>query len=136
MPPLPWRTTDSVDPSASYLLTITRLPLRSHLRIPSIGRATLRIVGELKRSDGLVGYALKADLVDKTFWTASAWRDDDALGRFVRSDTHRTAMASLQPHMADARIETLSVQGSELPPTWPDIARRLTTDSASPASST
>jgi quinol monooxygenase YgiN len=136
MPPLPWRTTDSVDPSASYLLTITRLPLRSHLRIPSIGRATLRIVGELKRSDGLVGYALKADLIHKTFWTASAWRDDDALGRFVRSDTHHTAMASLQPHVADARIETLSVQGSELPPTWPDIARRLTTDSASPASST
>jgi quinol monooxygenase YgiN len=125
MPPTPWRTSETIDPAATYVVTITRLPLRSHLRIPSIMRATLRIMRELKTSDGLIGYALKADLIHKTFWTASAWRDDAALARFVRSDTHRTAMANLQPHMADAHIETTTMPGSELPPTWPDINRRL-----------
>jgi quinol monooxygenase YgiN len=134
MPPLPWVTTETVDASAGYLVTITRLPLRSHWRIPSLMRATLRIVRELKRSDGVVGYALKADLIGKTFWTASAWRDDHVLGRFVRSDSHRTAMAALRPHMADARIRTISIQGSDLPLPWAEIARLLTTDSAAPAS--
>jgi quinol monooxygenase YgiN len=93
-------------------------------------RATLRIMHTLKRSDGLIGYSLKADLIRKTFWTASAWRDEAALTRFANSDTHGAAITALQPHMADARIETFTVAGSDLPPTWADIEHRLISDAA------
>jgi len=100
MPPLPWRTSQPVDPEVSYAVAITKLPLQSHLRIPSILLATVRVMRQLKRSEGLIGYALKADLLHKTFWTMSAWQDRDALTAF---DAH----------------------GSEVPPTWPDLAREL-----------
>ena len=104
MPPLPWKSVQPIQPDATYVVTITQLPLRSHRRIPRIMRATWRIVRQLSRSDGLVGYALKADLIHKTFWTMSAWNDDAALAAFVRSDVHRAAMTALQPHMDGARI--------------------------------
>ena len=125
MPPLPWRTSRPVDPAVSYAVAITKLPLQSHLRIPSIMLATVRIMRQLKRSEGLVGYALKADLLRKTFWTMSAWHDRDALTAFVRSDVHRKAMTTLQPHMDHPQIKTYDARGSEVPPTWPDLAREL-----------
>jgi quinol monooxygenase YgiN len=125
MPPLPWRTFRSIDPDRTYVVTITRLPLRSHRRIPRIMLATLRIVRQLRRSEGLVGYALKAELVRKTFWTMSAWADDEALRAFVRSDAHVHAMAALSPHMNGAHIETFTLSGSELPLEWSTVADRL-----------
>ena len=126
MPPLPWKRVQPIQPEATYVITITKLPLRSYWRIPRIMKATWRIVRQLGRSDGLLGYSLKADLVHKTFWTMSAWRDDVARAAFARSDVHRAAMAALQPHMNGARIETLTRLGSEVPPTWRDVARQLT----------
>ena len=125
MPPLPWRTSQPVDPAVSYAVAITKLPLQSHLRIPSILLATVRVMRQLKRSKGHVGYALKADLLHKTFWTMSAWQDRDTLTAFVRSDVHRKAMTTLQPHMDDPHIKTYDARGSEIPPTWPDLAREL-----------
>ena len=126
MPPLPWKRVRSIQPEATYVVTITKLPLRSYLRIPRIMRATWRIVRQLGRSDGLVGYALKADLIHKTFWTMSAWSDEAALVAFARSDVHRAAMTALQPHMNGPRIETFTLPGSAVPPTWRDVARQLT----------
>ena len=55
----------------------------------------------------------------------SAWHDRDALTAFVRSDVHRKAMTTLQPHMDDPQIKTYDARGSEVPPTWPDLAREL-----------
>jgi quinol monooxygenase YgiN len=132
MPPLPWHKSETIGPAATYVLTMTRLPLRSYLRIPRILRATLRIMRALRSSDGLVGYSLKADLLRKTFWTASAWRDDEAVAQFVRSDAHRAAMVGLQPHMALPRIETVTVSGSELPPKWSEILHHLGTAAVTP----
>jgi quinol monooxygenase YgiN len=107
-------------------MTVTRLPLRSHLRIPRIMGATRRIVRQLGHSEGLVGYALKAQLVRKTFWTMSAWTDHEALGAFVRSEAHVHAMAALSPHMDGARIESFTLSGSDLPLDWSAVADRLT----------
>ena len=124
-PPLPWRASTRIDPEATYTVTITRLPLARHIRIPAVMRQTVRIVRALARADGLVGYSLKADLVRKTFWTVSAWESDAALRAFASSDVHRTAMRRVGPHMAEPQIETLSVTGRELPLPWADIRGRL-----------
>ena len=126
-PPLPWRASTRIDPEATYTVTITRLPLARHIRIPAVMRQTVRIVRALVRADGLVGYSLKADLVRKTFWTVSAWESDAALRAFASSDVHRTAMRRVGPHMAEPQIETLSVSGRELPLSWADIRGRLDT---------
>jgi len=137
MPPLPWLTSELAEPNATYSLTMTRLPLRSYARIPRVSLATMRVVRALRKSEGLIGFSLKADLFHKTFWTVSAWRDDEALRAFARSDTHLAAMTKLQPHMDGPRIETVDVRGSELPPRWRDIVERFTgrRDSSTAASS-
>jgi heme-degrading monooxygenase HmoA len=125
-PPLPRRTTTPPDPNDTYVVTITRLPLRRHTRIPSVIRATWHIARLLARSDGLIGYSLKADLTAKTFWTVSAWQSTEALNRFVHSEAHVCAMQSIGPHMNQPRIETTTMHGADLPPPWTDIRRRLT----------
>ena len=125
-PPLPWRTMTPVDPDDSYVVTMTRLPLRRHARIPAVMRATWRIVRELARSDGLVGYSLKADLIAKTFWTISAWKSTASLESFVGSDVHLRAMTDIGPHMNEPRIDTTVMQGTDVPPSWPHVRQRLT----------
>ena len=125
MPALPWRSFRPIEPDTPYVVTITRLPLRSHRRIPRITRATVGIVRQLSRSEGLVGYALNAKLIRKTFWTMSAWTDPEALRAFARSEAHVRAMAALSPYMNGPRIETFTVSGSELPPDWSSAADRL-----------
>ena len=126
-PPMPWKTFAPIDPDATYVVTITRLPLRRHWRIPMMGRWTARIVRELARSDGLVGYSMKAYLLSKTFWTMSAWQSEEAQRSFARSKTHREAMAAIAPHMHPATIETSSASGHDLPLTWRTVTseRRL-----------
>jgi hypothetical protein len=125
-PPLPWRATTAVDPDVSYVVAITRLPLRRHTRIPAVMRATWQIVRELVRSDGLVGYSLKADLIRKTFWTISAWDSTDSLHAFVRSEVHVRAMTASGPHMNEPRIETTVIPGTDLPAEWSQVRDRLT----------
>lgn len=124
-PPLPWRASAPIDPDGTYVVTVTRLPLRRHTAIPTMMRSTLRIVRELARSDGLVGYSLKADLVATTFWTVSVWQSEEALARFARSAAHREAMAAIGPHMAGPVIETSTARGADLPPSWPAVTRHL-----------
>jgi quinol monooxygenase YgiN len=128
-PPLPWRASTTIDPAATYVITITRLPLARHRRIPKVMGQTIRIVRALARADGLVGYSLKADILRKTFWTVSAWENEEALHAFVRSDVHRAAMASVGPYMKEPRIETLRVAGGVLPLPWADIRGLATPNS-------
>jgi hypothetical protein len=127
-PPLPWRSFAPIDPDGDYIVTTTQLPLRRHRRIPAVMVATVRIARELARSDGLVGYSLHAQLVHKTFWTMSAWQTRDDLERFVGSDVHRAAMASIGPHMRRPHIQTTTVRGGHLPPAWAQVRRELTSD--------
>jgi heme-degrading monooxygenase HmoA len=134
-PPLPWRNVSEVHDTETYVLVTTRLPLSRYRHIPAVMRATLRIVRELARSDGLVGYSLHAQLARKTFWTVSAWRTEDDVDRFVRSPAHRAAMTGVGRHVDDARIDTAVVAGSDLPPRWKDVHRELGAERAGPAPS-
>ena len=78
MPALPWIARSEVHPTTTYVAMVSELPLPSHRAIPRFLRHTRRIRRQLAASDGLVGYALKADLVHKTFWTFSVWVDQTA----------------------------------------------------------
>ena len=71
MPTLPWTERRSIDPEVSYVVMYTRLPLARYRSIPAFLRDTLRVQRQLATASGRVGYALKADLVHKRFWTVS-----------------------------------------------------------------
>ena len=118
MPALPWAQRRAVEPGRTYVAMASRLPLRRRRSIPGFLRDTLAIRRQLARADGLVGYALDAELARKTFWTFSVWEDQASLDAFASSDPHRAIIGRLRPLMGPTRFEFFQIPGSDLPLTW------------------
>jgi quinol monooxygenase YgiN len=123
MPTLRW-TKGAATPSGPNLVAMaSHLPLRRHRSIPSFLKAALAIRRQLRHTEGLVGYALDADLVHAVFWTASVWESQDALDRFARSDPHRRLTSSIDPLMAPTTFTFWDQPSTEVPVQW-DLARQ------------
>jgi len=118
MPAFPWTSRDPVDPDRTYVVMASRLPLRRSRSVPGFLRDTLAIRRQLASADGLVGYALDANLLRRTFWTFSVWVDAEHLEAFAASDPHRRIIARLAPLMGETRFSTSTMTGSGIPPTW------------------
>src|SRR5215471_16810142 len=118
MPAIPWTQRQEVDPGREYVAMASRLPLKRRRSIPGFLRDTLAIRRQLARADGLVGYALDAELARKTFWTFSVWQDQASLDAFAASDPHRAIIRRLRPLMGQTRFEFFQVPGSDLPLAW------------------
>ena len=118
MPALPWIQVSEPDADATCIVMASRLPLTSYAHLPSFIRATTRIRRQLANAEGLLGYSLDAHVLSKTFWTLSAWRDQEALDRFARGEPHRSVMAATRPHMNSTTFVTWTTTGSELPAKW------------------
>lgn len=132
MPALPWVTRQPIDPDHDYIAMASRLPLRRHASIPRFLRDTLRIRRQLAATPGLVGYGLNAQLIHKTFWTFSVWRDQASLDAFAASDPHRHITERLAPHMHPSRFAFFAIAGVDVPLSWDDVIVRL--DPATPSS--
>ena len=130
MPTIPWRRTAAVDPDTEYLLMASHLPLRSIGKVPWFLGLTASVVRQLERTDGLVGYSLRAQPVARSFWTLSAWTDSAALTAFVRDMPHQGVMVKLRPHMGPTRFTTWTAAGSALPMPWEVAIRHLDSPSA------
>ena len=132
MPTVPWRRRLVPEPGTEYLVMASRLPLRSFVKVPRFMGLTVSVVRQLERTDGLVGYSLRAQPLAKTFWTLSAWTDAAALSRFTAEMPHRAVMAGLRPHMGPTRFETWTRPGSALPVSWDEAVERLARPAGSP----
>jgi hypothetical protein len=119
MPAFPWTSRGPIDPDQTYVVMASRLPLRRARSVPGFLRDTLAIRRQLASADGLVGYALDANLFHRTFWTFSVWIDADRLHAFSTSDPHRRIIARLRPLMGETRFSTSTAAGSAIPSTWP-----------------
>jgi hypothetical protein len=119
MPAFPWTGRDRVDPDRTYVVMASKLPLRRARSVPGFLRDTLAIRRQLASADGLVGYALDANLFRRTFWTFSVWIDADNLHAFAASDPHQRIIARLRPFMGETRFSTSTMTGSAIPSTWP-----------------
>ena len=135
MPAIPWKNFVDVDPQREYLVMASRLPLRSHRTIPRFLRLTLSVVRQLQRTDGLVGYSLLAQPMKKTFWTLSAWTDQQHLDAFAKAMPHLAVIRRLHRRMGPTRFQFWTVQGSALPVTWEVAIDRLMRSSAMPGPS-
>lgn len=125
MPPTPWRSLQRPDPDTDYLVAASRLPLTAATAIPRFLRLTASIARQLECSDGLVGYALLAQLRAKTFWTVSAWVDMASLRAFVRAMPHLQVMRDLRPVMGVPAFTEWTVAGASLPVGWDEVTARL-----------
>ena len=127
MPALPWIRVSEPEIDSTYVVMASRLPLRSYARIPSFMRATWRIRRQLATADGLIGYSLDANLLAKTFWTLSVWRDQEALDSFARGEPHRGVIAAIRPHMKPTTFVTWTSTGSEIPVKWQTARQQIKT---------
>jgi hypothetical protein len=125
MPALPWVQREKADPDATYVAMASRLPLNHYRSVPGFLRDTLAIRRQLAEAPGLVGYALDAQLVKRTFWTFSVWRKREDLDAFAVSDPHRRIITRLRPLMAETRFEFFPLPGAELPMTWEQMKAPL-----------
>ena len=125
MPALPWTQRQQIDPGRSYLAIASRLPLQRHRSIPGFLRDAMAIRRQLARAEGMVGYALDAEVGGKTFWTFSVWADQASLDAFATSDPHQAITRRLRPLMGPTRFEFFPVAGADLPMTWDQMKAPL-----------
>jgi len=86
----PWQSYSAAAPDREYVALLSYLPLNSAWRIPWLVLYSTRIRRQLSTSPGLIGYALRAQIAAKRFWTQSAWEDAAALKAFVAGPPHVT----------------------------------------------
>jgi hypothetical protein len=118
VPAIPWSSRADVGSATEVVVMASRLPLKQHRSIPGFLSATMKIRGQLGHTDGLIGFALDADLVHAVFWTVSAWQSREALDRFAGQDPHRTIIATIRPRMAPTTFAFWSHPADQLPVAW------------------
>ncbi len=118
MPALPWHHRHAIDPDRVYIVMASRLPLTTHWFIPGFLVDTLRIRRQLARTEGLVAYALNAQLARRTFWTYSVWTDKESLDAFAGADPHRRIIQRLRNRMDESRFEFMRMRGAAIPSDW------------------
>jgi hypothetical protein len=120
-----WKTFVPLDKGREYVAMLTYLPLKRYRKIPLFFRYTARIQGQLRDTPGAVGYALRAQIFTRQFWTLSVWDSDQALMDFVIKVPHGEAMKMIAPHMGETNFARWKLLGSDFPPKWNDAIARM-----------
>jgi heme-degrading monooxygenase HmoA len=115
MPTLPWTPAEQPEPGAEAVVLGSQLQLRSYRHIVGFMRAAMQVRKQVHGSPGAYGVSLIAQPMRKTFWTLSAWSDQDALDEFVRTSPHTEVMAKFHDRLTDASFTTWKRDASELP---------------------
>jgi hypothetical protein len=126
---LPWKALAPADKSREYIALLSYLPLRAYRKVPLFFRFTLQINRQLRATPGAIGYAMRAKVFSRQFWTLSVWESDRALMDFVAKVPHGEVMKELAPHMGAASFTRWKLLGSGVPPRWDDAVRRSVQES-------
>ncbi len=111
----PWITFASADAHREYLALLSYLPLNKYSAVPGFFRFSFQIQKQLRSTPGIIGYALRARILTRNFWTLSVWQDQGALMKFVAKIPHGEAMKTMTPHMGPTKFTQWKVAGSSLP---------------------
>lgn len=86
---------------------------------------TRRVVESLPGNEGYIGHSVRREFLGDKVWTVTVWKDEATLDAFVASPIHREAIRAGMPAVKRAQFVRLAWPASDLPPSWPDIKRRL-----------
>jgi hypothetical protein len=84
------------DTEIGFTCIATFLPLRSWKYMISFQLMTWKVLKQIKQSEGVVNYAVKANFPKKHFWTFSIWKDKVSLRRFISQEPHATAIKKFE----------------------------------------
>jgi hypothetical protein len=109
------------------LHVVTFFQLRGPWNAPRFFGMSRRIAGQLRGTEGLVGFSMLAKPLRNRYWTASVWRDRRALLRFIRENPHALAMKRFPPLMRS--FDMIRWTGPpQVPLPWAEALRRLPGD--------
>ena len=107
-------------------VSITRLRLRSIRFLPAFALQAFRTSRQAAAQPGFRGGSILADRA-WTFWTMTAWDDEDAMGRYMTDGAHRAAMPRLLDWCDEASLVHWT-QGAVALPSWTEADRRMRAD--------
>ena len=105
------------------LIAVTRLRLRSMRFLPQFAWFAFFSNTQVRRAPG----HLRSQVLNgarHTFWTMSAWENEDAMRAFMTAGTHRRAMPKLREMCDEASVVHWLQDTAELPD-WPEAHRRM-----------
>ncbi|WP_063063012.1 DUF3291 domain-containing protein [Nocardia violaceofusca] len=124
MPTLPWVTVERPTTDTVHVMA-SRLEVRSLRHVPRFLATSIVLRRQARRSPGALGIALQADLARRTFWTLSAWTDQEAIGAYARTDPHASAIVRARAVMRESTFVFWSVPAADLPIDWSEARRRI-----------
>lgn len=124
---LPWSTAGAPSAGQDAYVMASRFELTSAWRSPAFLAQAIRAWRQARRSPGVFGVTLRAQLSRRTYWTLSAWTDQAALNTFARTEPHRTIMRRVRPWAKTATFRFWTVPADKLTPTglWAEAERRI-----------
>jgi hypothetical protein len=121
---LPWVPLADREPRGQYVVLLSYLPLRRLTSTPWFFRDVLRVRRQLARSQGLIGYSLRARPLRKEYWTLSVWDSERALLAFVKEPPHGDVMRSLRSKMGAPGFVRWRISGTAPLPSWEEAMAR------------
>ena len=124
---LPWihGPAAKTTPLTPRTVMASRLELLHLRHVPALLIASIRLRHAIPQGDGAVGLALRARPLARTFWTLSAWTDQQALQAYNQSPLHRGIVERFRRHMASSTFRFYAAEDGP-PPRWDEALRRLT----------
>ncbi|MFB8004182.1 hypothetical protein [Nocardia sp. NPDC056000] len=136
MPTLPWSTIGTPGTPEVQCMA-SRLEVKSLRNAPGFLLSSLALWWQARRSPGVLGVALKAEMFKGVFWTYSAWDDKSAIYSYARTEPHRSTVARKRKVMRDATFVFFTAPADDMRLSWDEIGRRIDAqrDSTAPTSS-
>ena len=93
---------------------------------------TMAVIDSLKRGEhpGLLGHAVRVEILGKASWTMTVWKDEESLNNFVRSPIHQKAIREGFAALKDAKFARVKRAVKDIPLSWTEVETILTAQNA------
>lgn len=120
-----WVPIRALEEDQEYVVIATRFDLRSRTRMPQVFAAAQNLISGFTTTPGLIGYSLRANVLNNSLWTFSAWESDADLHRFVGGPAHSLAIKQTVEWMKSSRFVSWKTSSSGLPKSWKPVENRM-----------
>ena len=107
-------------------LVVTRLRLRDPQFLDDFFAAAVAVVEQAKASEGNLAAEVLGE-ASNTYWTGTAWEDEDSMRSFMRREPHLSTMGRIDEWCDEATFVNWDQPEADLPD-WQAAYERLSSD--------
>ncbi|MFC3148621.1 antibiotic biosynthesis monooxygenase [Piscinibacterium candidicorallinum] len=115
--PYPRLATPEAAAQAPVVLVLTHATLDPKRR-ESFDVHTRRVLAEMTRQPGLLGYSARREIFGTQAWTLTIWASEADLARFMNSPVHREAVRKGMEGLVAMESKRLLLKRDALPTSW------------------